>query len=69
VVLVEVKKRQQKSNQTMVAEFLSKIAAYQNQSPNVLILPAFLSLGGFTKEAQEICDQKGIAIAVRIMHY
>ncbi len=53
----------------MVAEFLSKIAAYQNQSPNVLILPAFLSLGGFTKEAQEICDQKGIAIAVRIMHY
>jgi predicted Mrr-cat superfamily restriction endonuclease len=69
VVLVEVKKRQQKTNQTMVAEFLSKIAGYQNQSPNALILPAFLSLGGFTKEAQEMCQKKGIAIAVRIMHY
>jgi len=69
VVLVEVKKRQQKTNPVMVKEFLSKIAAYHNQSPNALILPAFLSLGGFTKEAQEICENKGIAIAERIMHY
>jgi hypothetical protein len=69
VVLVEVKKRQQKSNPAMVEDFLSKIAAYQEQFPDTLILPAFLSLGGFTKEAQQMCENKGIAIAERIMHY
>lgn len=54
VVLVEVKKRKVKSNLKMVEEFLEKVTAYQKQVPDTLILPAFLSLGGFVKEAQSL---------------
>jgi hypothetical protein len=31
-----------------------------------LILPAFLSLGGFTEEALQFCQTQGIATACRI---
>jgi hypothetical protein len=69
VVLVEVKKRQQKTTAQLVEDFQEKVEAYQQQFPEALILPAFLSLGGFTKEAESLCEMKGIGMAERIVHY
>ncbi len=69
VVLVEVKKRQKKSNKEMVEEFWEKVEAYQNAFPDKKVLPAFLSLGGFTKDAKPFCEKLGISIAERIEHY
>jgi hypothetical protein len=69
IILVEVKKRQQKSTPEMIDDFQEKVEAYQQQFPEALILPAFLSLGGFTKEAESFCEMKGIGMAERIVHY
>jgi len=69
IVLIEVKKRQQKSTLQMIEDFQEKVDAYQKQFPDALILPAFLSLGGFTKEAESLCEIKGIGMAERIEHY
>jgi hypothetical protein len=69
VVLVEVKKRQKKSNMGMVKKFWEKVEAYQNAFPDKKVLPAFLSLGGFTKDAKSFCEKLGISIAERIEHY
>ncbi|EDN71143.1 hypothetical protein BGP_2705 [Beggiatoa sp. PS] len=69
IVLIEVKKREQKSTLEMIEDFQEKVEAYQKQFPEALILPAFLSLGGFTKEAESLCEIKGIGMAERIEHY
>ena len=73
VVLVEVKKTQDKMGIRAVEEFQEKacpeergIEAYQNSETNITVLPAFLSLGGFTGPAAEFCKEKGIALASRI---
>ena len=68
-VLVEVKKRQTKSNPEMVEDFLEKILAYQQLFPAKPVLPAFLSLGGFTLDAKVLCETKAIGMASRIEHY
>jgi RecB family endonuclease NucS len=60
VVLVEVKKRLQKSTPKMVEDFLEKVAMYQKQFPDRQILPAFFSATGFTKKAKELCDKRGV---------
>ena len=69
VVLVEVKKRQTKSSVEMVDEFLEKIEAYQQKFPEAVILPAFLSLNGFTSKAKSLCETNGIGMADKIQHY
>jgi len=69
VVLVEVKKRQTKSSVEMVDEFLDKIEAYQQKFPDAVILPAFLSLNGFTSKAKSLCETNGIGMAEKIQHY
>jgi len=66
VVLVEVKKTQDPMGIRAVEEFQEKIEAYQNLFPNITVLPAFLSLGGFTGTATEFCQKQGIALAYRI---
>lgn len=66
VVLVEVRKRQEKSNLTDVEDLRDKAVAYADQARGQKILPAFLSLGGFTAEAQAFCTQAGIATAEQI---
>jgi hypothetical protein len=66
VVLVEVKKTQDKMGIRAVEEFEEKIEAYQNSFPSKSVLPAFLSLGGFTRTATEFCKKQGIATAERI---
>jgi len=49
-----------------VEDFHEKILAYQQSFPDVTVLPAFLSLGGFTGPAADFCKEKGIATATRI---
>jgi hypothetical protein len=64
VVLVEVKKTQDKIGSREVEKFQEKIEAYERTG--VTVLPAFLSLGGFTGPAADFCKEKGIATATRI---
>jgi hypothetical protein len=68
-VLVEVKKRQKKMDLNVVEDFQEKVAVYQKRFPEAIILPAFLSLGGFTQEAEQFCETHGIATATEIKHY
>ncbi len=69
VILVEVKKTQAATGLTVVEDFQEKVEIYRKQFPDHQILPAFLSLGGFTKEALEFCQQHGIGWAEKIWHY
>ena len=70
VVLVEVKKTQAKTGLKKVEDFQEKVLVYQENHPDKLVLPAFLSLGGFTEqEALPFCQAQGIATAVRIEKY
>ena len=46
--------------------FAEKLAVYATQVPDKTILPAFLSLGGFTEKARQSCEERGIGIAERI---
>jgi hypothetical protein len=67
VVLVEVKKTQVKTGLKAVEDFREKVAAYaqylQGHAADKVILPAFLSLGGFTDEATRFCEERGIGTA------
>jgi hypothetical protein len=69
VVLVEVKKTQTKTGLTLVEDFYEKVAVYGEQFPDQKILPAFLSLGGFTGDALPFCQKHGIGWAEKIWHY
>jgi len=63
VLLIEVRKRQTKSNRQDVEDFQEKSAVYQAQNPSLQVLAGFLSLGGFTEEARLMCEQSGIGWA------
>jgi len=67
VVLVEIKKRKEKSGPDIVQDFWEKVQTYQQLHPDKLILPAILSLGGFTAEAKALCLQYGLARAERMV--
>ena len=69
VVLVEVKKTPAKTGLNTVEDFQEKVEAYRWLFPEKTILPAVLSLGGFTKEAKPFCEAQGISIAEQIEHY
>ncbi len=69
VLLVEVRKRQVKSNITDVANFQEKMMVYQAQNPEQLVLAAFLSVGGFTEEAKQLCQQSGIGWAEEVSYF
>jgi len=60
VLLVEVKKQQRKTSVEQVADFQEKVALYESQYPDKVILAGFLSLGGFTEDALGLCQAEGI---------
>jgi len=66
VVLVEVRKRKAATGREAVEDFWEKVEVYAKHFPDQTILPAFLSLGGFTDEAQGYCKERGIGMAERI---
>lgn len=68
LVVVEVRKRQEKSSRQDVEDFRDKCLAYQHKIGEQTLLSAFLSLGGFTSEAQTFCEQNGIATATQIAY-
>ena len=66
VVLVEVKKTQAKIGLKAVEDFQEKIEVHRNRFPDKIIMPAFLSLGGFTDQAVQFCEAQGIGTAAQI---
>ncbi|MCP4400064.1 MAG: restriction endonuclease, partial [bacterium] len=69
IVVVEVKKWKDPVGITPVEDFVDKLAVYAKQVPDNTILPAFLSLGGFTEDALRLCEEQGIGTAERIAHF
>jgi len=69
VAVVEVKKWETKIGRTLVEDFVEKVDVYAKDVPGKTILPVFLSLGGFTKEAMQFCEEQGIGTAERISHF
>jgi len=69
VVLVEVKKTQTKIGLAILEDFQEKVDVYGKLFADKKILPAFLSLGGLTKEAREFCQVQGIGTAERIEQF
>jgi len=69
IVVVEVKKWKDPVGTTPVEDFAEKLAVYATQVPDNTILPAFLSLGGFTEDARQLCEKHDIGTAERIAHF
>ena len=69
VLLIDVKNQQEKPNHETVADFLEKAALYSSQHPDKTLLLAFLSLGGFTEKALELCRQHGIAWTTELQYF
>ncbi len=69
VVLTEVKKTKEKIGLRAVREFHEKTASYSLRFPKKKILPAFLSVGGFTKGAVKFCKDNGIGTAEKIAFF
>jgi len=69
VVLVEVKKTEEKTGIKKVRIFMEKVEAFKKVCPEKKTLPAFLSVGGFTRDAVRFCRENSIGIAERIEYY
>jgi hypothetical protein len=69
VIIVEVKKTKNPTGKQAIEDFLDKLAVYAQHAPDKTILPAFLSLGGFTGDAQQLCEERSIGTAERIAHF
>jgi len=63
ILAVEVKKKKEPAGLSSVQDFLEKMEVYTALHPKKQIIPAYFSSGGFTKEAQVFCEEKGIAFA------
>jgi hypothetical protein len=66
VVLVEVKKNKTKMGLNKVEDFQEKVEVYKTTYPDAIVLAAYLSLGGFTDEANDFCLRHGIGMAEKI---
>ncbi len=69
VLLVEVRTRQAKSTLTDVEDFQEKVAAYQSQNPQQTVFAGFVSLGGFTQEAQQRCQTDNLAWTTELPYF
>ncbi|MCP4401200.1 MAG: hypothetical protein GY801_28370 [bacterium] len=57
------------STASAVEDFLEKLENYTKQVPGKTLLPAFLSLGGFTEDALRLCRTRQIGTAEKIAHF
>ena len=69
IVVVEVKKWKDPIDPARVEDFVEKVNLYATQRLDKTILPAFLALGGFTKDAQQLCEERCIGTAECIAHF
>ena len=65
VVMVEVRDRKDKTGMKPVMGLQTNALDYAEQY-SVTVLPAFLSLSGFTEEAAEFCRANGIGMAQEV---
>ncbi|MDM8552475.1 hypothetical protein QUF72_20480 [Desulfobacterales bacterium HSG2] len=68
-VIVEVKRWKTPVGKTVTEDFAEKLDIFSEQNPDKTVLPAFLSLGGFRKDAGDLCRKREIATAERIEHF
>ena len=68
VVLIEVKRWNKKVGVQVIRDFLEKIDAYIRLSKKKKIIPAFLSVGGFSAQAKKLCREKHIGVAETISY-
>jgi len=66
VVLIEVKKWKTKVGVQVIRDFLEKVDVYAKLNKNKKVIPAFLSMGGFSVHAKKLCQNKKIGIAETI---
>jgi hypothetical protein len=64
IVAVEVKKTKDPIGLLVVQDFLEKVNVYEALHPENQVIPAFFSVGGFTKDAQQYCEENGVAVAM-----
>ncbi len=69
VVLAEVKKTKDKTGLRAVKTFHEKTRAFAKRFPEKKVLPAFLSVGGFTRGAMQFCGERGIGMAETIKFF
>jgi hypothetical protein len=67
VILIEVKNWKQRVGVQVIRDFLEKLHVYSLQHKKMKIVPAFFSIGGFTKKAKELCINSQIGIAENIV--
>jgi len=68
-VLVEVKKTVQRTGIGAVRKFYEKAEAFAKRFPEKIALLAFLSIGGFTRDALRFCKENGIGTAEKIVYF
>ncbi len=68
-VLTEVKKTEKKIGLPVVKGFYDKVLAFAERFPDKKVLPAFLSVSGFTPAALKFCREKGIGTAQQIAFF
>jgi len=66
VVLIEVKKWTSKVGVQVIRDFLEKVEVYARSHKDKKIIPAFLSVGGFSVHAKKLCRQKHVGMAETI---
>lgn len=66
VVLIEVKKWKTKVGVQIIRDFIEKIDVYARLNKDKKVIPAFLSMGGFSVRAKKLCQEKKIGIAETI---
>jgi hypothetical protein len=68
VVLIEVKRWKTKVGVQVIRDFLEKVTLYSKLNKNKKILPAFLSVGGFSVQAKNLCKERHIGVADTIAY-
>ena len=66
ILLVEIKKTRVPSGEALIAKFASRVTFFVEQHPDKQVLSGFLSLGGFTKSALDLCQEQGMGTASSI---
>ena len=65
--LIEVKKWKTKVGVQVIRDFIEKIDVYAKHNKDKKIIPAFLSIGGFSVQAKKLCQDNQIGIAENII--
>ena len=63
VLALEVKKTQTPVGPAAVQDFLEKLEAFAALHPEMRLIPAFFSTGGFADEAMKLCMKTGVEMA------